>query len=194
MGYYTEFNLTDVAPVSLANRKVIQEAFEKLIGCDPFDGDTIKWYSFEEDALKISAELPYLAFKVVGYGENGGDIWAREYYGGKKLNEWKFEGVPPELSTKAHDLANSNMPEDQRLNNEIKAKFPQHSSLFKANNAEEFMSELIASGIATEFSIGYLSSGSYQANIKMALNNWKTTKLRSSSSLLLALKQSLIAE
>jgi hypothetical protein len=194
MGYYTSFNLKSVAPDSKANRKVINEAFESLTGHNPFEGNTLKWYSFERDALKISAELPYLAFKIVGYGENYEDIWAKEYYGGRKVNEWKFEGVPLELSAETQELVERSMTEDQRLNNEIKVKFPQHLGLSEASTAENFMSELIASGVATEFFVGYLASGSYQANIKMPLNNWKSTKLCYNSSLLLALKQSLIAE
>lgn len=97
MGYYTSFSLqakiepwnVEALVEKLSELGVIGYALEKEYwedshGIVEFDSnDTVKWYSHDEDMLKISTAFPNAVFKLIGVGEEPGDIWDTYYKNGQ---------------------------------------------------------------------------------------------------------------
>jgi hypothetical protein len=104
MGYYTKFELQGVEPRheydTIAKAICNKSAYgENTLdeNCDP-----IKWYDAHKDCLAVSADHPTIGFRLSGQGENPGDVWWKEYYGGALVHAWKQEvsplaGVSPKL-------------------------------------------------------------------------------------------------
>lgn len=106
MGYYTKYSLEVIpdsdAPscehlnpkgakfcmycgkkiefVSIHGRAV--NAIVKICGSAPFD-DSCKWYSHEKDMSIVSKEFPNHVLKLMGEGEESGDIWVKYFKDGK---------------------------------------------------------------------------------------------------------------
>lgn len=49
-----------------------------------------KWYSYEDDMLKLSQAFPEVSFVLTGDGEERDDVWTRQYSQGRcvKVPEW----------------------------------------------------------------------------------------------------------
>lgn len=97
MGYYT-FHTLHVKNVRPEEEEKLVEAMDNLdiigyalegsiyrydddeIG---FGGeDEVKWYSHDEDMMKLSKLFPRMIFKLHGEGEESGDIWDSYYQNG----------------------------------------------------------------------------------------------------------------
>lgn len=76
MGYYTRFNIS-------TNNDDIKEALNEISGYGDVESDHIKWYSCQEDMIKVSLMFPDKVIKVSGEGEDSGDIWTRYAKNGK---------------------------------------------------------------------------------------------------------------
>lgn len=84
MGYYTRFDLEIPECESSVDghKKAISEltSYGPHFGC--FD-DSIKWYDYEEDMRKYSKQHPETLFKLIGEGEETGDLWHAYFKNGK---------------------------------------------------------------------------------------------------------------
>jgi hypothetical protein len=85
MGYYTRHELV----IQKGSNDLIQElrefsdyansAFDK--NGDP--EDSVKWYEHQEELKAFSAMHPEAIFKLIGEGEETGDLWHEYYMKGK---------------------------------------------------------------------------------------------------------------
>lgn len=97
MGYYSYHNLNvkNVRPEeeeklveAMDNLDIIGYAFEGSIyhyGDDEIEfgsAGEVKWYSHDEDMMKLSKLFPHMIFKLHGEGEEQGDIWDSYYQNG----------------------------------------------------------------------------------------------------------------
>ena len=101
MGYYTKFDLEIsgtgerwVTGVDAKGEKIkvnigidkdeVTRELVNLSGYEHlFDGDTHKWYDYDENMLEISRKYPDLLFILSGEGEESGDLWRNYYKNGK---------------------------------------------------------------------------------------------------------------
>lgn len=89
MGYYTKFDLK-VEPSDLLDNKnklkEFKENFNKVCSGNEYDFvfyDECKWYTHEEDMLKISKLYSEHLFMLTGEGEDHSDIWRQYFFNGK---------------------------------------------------------------------------------------------------------------
>lgn len=94
MGYYTQHEL-EVTPTDFdINHKGEISRISKYSDC--FE-DEIKWYSHEKDMRLYSRMYPELLFKLLGEGEENGDLWV-EYYKNGKMQRCKAQIVYAEFN------------------------------------------------------------------------------------------------
>lgn len=100
MGHYTRYRLT-VLPAKSVNALGQLHRFyddvesDKISGVDEYSiqatldsSDTIKWYSYDEDMLKVSRFYPQLTFLLEGESkEDEVDVWRCYYKNGKSLHQ-----------------------------------------------------------------------------------------------------------
>lgn len=94
MGYYTRFTVT-VDPESMTDAVIERVSRISDYSRDTFEGDgeSVKWYTCEEDIQKVSAEFPLAVITVDAEGEESGDIWRLYAIGGQTERvkaEWKI--------------------------------------------------------------------------------------------------------
>ncbi|MEN7527907.1 hypothetical protein [Cupriavidus sp. DL-D2] len=89
MGYKTDFNIrvTDV-PDGFDASAILDSILETAgySGADVGEFDVRisgKWYDWERDLRKVSAEFPQVRLHVEAEGEEGGDLWEAHFVGGK---------------------------------------------------------------------------------------------------------------
>jgi hypothetical protein len=90
MGYYTSHKLEIVK----GNDEFTdyEEEISKISGYNnPFD-DSCKWYDHEKHMREYSKNHPNTLFKLIGDGEENGDMW-HEYYLNGKMQRAKAEIV-----------------------------------------------------------------------------------------------------
>ena len=105
MGYYTKFELEIsgtgerwVTGVNVKGEKIRvnigidhDEVIRELVDLSGyehlFDGDTHKWYEYDENMREISQKYPNLLFTLSGEGEESGDRWRAYYKAGKCQRE-----------------------------------------------------------------------------------------------------------
>ena len=88
MGYYTRHKLEIVEGDD--NLTDYAEQISKISDyADCFD-DEIKWYEREENMIEFSKQHPQTLFKIIGEGEEPGDLW-HEYYLNGKVQKCKGE-------------------------------------------------------------------------------------------------------
>ena len=80
MGYYTRYDLeiveTDNHEVDHKENLLNLERYKYL-----FD-DEIKWYDHEESLISYSKQYPTTIFKLIGEGEENGDLWHKYFVNG----------------------------------------------------------------------------------------------------------------
>jgi hypothetical protein len=88
MGYYTRHTLEIIEGNDYVTdyEQEIGELSE--YGSSTFN-DEIKWYNHENDMLQYSKKHPNTIFKIIGEGEENGDMW-HEYY--KNGNMQRIQG------------------------------------------------------------------------------------------------------
>lgn len=59
-----------------------EQLVNEVIGYNAFE-DSIKWYEWKEDMLKISKRYPLTIFVLHGEGEESGDLWKAYFLNGK---------------------------------------------------------------------------------------------------------------
>ena len=85
MGYYTRHELA----IQNGSNDLIQELREfseeasYAIDEDGSTEDCTKWYKHERDLRSFSALHPKVIFKLIGEGEETGDLWHEYYMNGK---------------------------------------------------------------------------------------------------------------
>ena len=96
MGYYTTFKGSVSGPEDSLRR--FKEDAEKGLTFSDYDiefsdffdnylryGETMKWYSHEEDMIALSKKYPNVLFSLQGEGEEPGDIWKAWYRNGRSV-------------------------------------------------------------------------------------------------------------
>lgn len=81
MGYYTRYELEIVEGND--NVTNYEEEISELYGYGSCFEDSIKWYRHIEDMKKYSLKHPKTLFKLIGEGEEAGDLWVEYYLNGK---------------------------------------------------------------------------------------------------------------
>jgi hypothetical protein len=83
MGYYSRFKVT-VDPENMTDAviKRLSEIAGYSAGSFGGSGESIKWYTCENDVQKVSAEFPLAVITVDVNGEDTGDIWRLYATGG----------------------------------------------------------------------------------------------------------------
>lgn len=95
MGYYTKHELEIIEGADF------NTDYEKEIGevsgyVNPFE-DECKWYDHEKDMRLYSKKHPKTLFKLIGEGEECGDLW-HEYYLNGKMQRVKAEIIYAEYN------------------------------------------------------------------------------------------------
>lgn len=100
MGYLTTYNLI-IENATPDEEDKIHEMLMKLdiIGYaldDNFDSyDSVMWYSYDDDMLKVSRAFPHVHFILSGEGENNDDIWEHHFLGGRSARYDAEIVIPP---------------------------------------------------------------------------------------------------
>lgn len=87
MGYYTEHTLKAFNAKNIEN---FEEEFAQILedisgySYEEIQGDSIKWYTADENMLEASKMYPDVIFELSGNGEEKEDIWRTYYKNGKK--------------------------------------------------------------------------------------------------------------
>lgn len=95
MGYQTKFKLSfrdsdvntpGIVQAWLMHKGLVDEDFTFEV--DSNDGRqwfefVDKWYSHDQDMIKLSLELPTVAFRLEGEGRSQGDVWESHFLNGK---------------------------------------------------------------------------------------------------------------
>lgn len=98
MGYYSDYTLHTSNKFNASNTtdyNTIYQALKNKSGYyDDFLEESIKWYTWREDALEVSAANPEIKFGIERAGESNGDHEYSVYYGGvcvlnDVMNEFK---------------------------------------------------------------------------------------------------------
>jgi hypothetical protein len=80
MGYYTDFSLTwNPRDENVPSNPLYPEIFDEDGGAY----DSHKWYEWQEDMRKLSAQFPCVVFTLYGVGEAIDDEWLAYFKGGK---------------------------------------------------------------------------------------------------------------
>ncbi len=82
MGYLTTYSL-DVINQTDDIDHITQVSQQSAYECDDIFQDSLKWYDHEDDMKKYSKQYPDLIFKLLGEGEESGDIWIKYFKNGK---------------------------------------------------------------------------------------------------------------
>lgn len=93
MGYYTTFEVAVIEgclddDIVKILREETSYTFEEDSENSVF-ADHIKWYTRQDDMLRISRRYPNVVFRVRGNGEESGDVWQTFYKNGK-YSDWKL--------------------------------------------------------------------------------------------------------
>jgi len=82
MGYYTNYQLEIIE----GNNPEIDYHTEisELADINNLFEDIHKWYDYHDDMIKYSKKHPNTLFKLIGEGEESGDLWHCYYKNGKK--------------------------------------------------------------------------------------------------------------
>lgn len=96
MGYYTHFTVTcnDLEREGEV-LDTIAEIAEVDVSYLDGTGDSLKWYDFHEDMLKVAARFPDVVIRVDGIGDENLDVWTR-WYKGDEWRHWEIEPNIPE--------------------------------------------------------------------------------------------------
>jgi hypothetical protein len=91
MGYYTRHEIK----VHDRDEDVIVDALKRISGeYHRLFTEHIKWYNHRKHCLTVSSQYPDYLFSIYGYGEDEDGLWREDYYGGRLVGEWQFEGIP----------------------------------------------------------------------------------------------------
>lgn len=85
MGYNTLHTLNIIGEGKEHLEDIIRENEDIFYGLQ-YNGeptDAVKWYSHEDDMRQVSGQYPGLLFKLVGEGEDAGDMWVEYHRDGK---------------------------------------------------------------------------------------------------------------
>lgn len=108
MGYYTQFQLTQVKNPE-NHEDVLQKQAELnkdsgyILDCLGRSDDSWKWYDHVQDMCKLSKEFPRTVFKLHGEGEEATDFWDKYFHNGKLIHE-----VRPTIELPVPDLTEYN--------------------------------------------------------------------------------------
>jgi len=80
MGYYTRFELEVISGNDYETD--YEEAVIKQVDYNPLVEET-KWYGCEVDMKEVSKQYPKVLFKLIGEGEDAGDLWEAYFKNGK---------------------------------------------------------------------------------------------------------------
>lgn len=72
MSHYTDYELEIVSGDD--GKTNYEELIEDKFGFTPFCGSA-KWYDYEQDMRFFSKQHPSVLFKLIGDGEESGDLW-----------------------------------------------------------------------------------------------------------------------
>ena len=81
MGYYTSHKLEIVKGDDQFTN--YQEEISKISGYPNVFDDSYKWYDREQNMREYSKQHPNTLFKLIGDGEENGDMWHEYYFNGK---------------------------------------------------------------------------------------------------------------
>ena len=81
MGYYTSYELEIVKGDDGFTE--YEEEISKISGYSNLFNETCKWYEHEEHMRTYSKQHPNTLFKLIGEGEENGDMWHKYYLNGK---------------------------------------------------------------------------------------------------------------
>lgn len=81
MGYYTSHKLEIVTGDDQFTN--YQEEISKISGYPNVFDDSYKWYDHEQHMREYSKQHPNTLFKLIGDGEENGDMWHEYYFNGK---------------------------------------------------------------------------------------------------------------
>ena len=97
MGYYTRHELEIISGDDYITdyKKEIGE----ISGYGNCLYDSIKWYEHEKDMRKYSKNHPNTLFKLIGEGEESGDLW-HEYYLNGKMQRVKAQIIFEDFDSK----------------------------------------------------------------------------------------------
>jgi hypothetical protein len=83
----------------------ISEAIAKEMGVDDirtyddlqdmFDNDSMKWYSYKKDVVKVSAKFPGWLITISGEGEQTEDVWNTYFLDGKYQHAQAVFSIEP---------------------------------------------------------------------------------------------------
>jgi hypothetical protein len=83
MGYYTHFKLEEPKPIPLEILVFITSYKEDNFCYGIISEEEVTWYEWKKDMVILSKAFPNIKFKLVGEGENAGDIWHAYFKNGK---------------------------------------------------------------------------------------------------------------
>lgn len=112
MGYYTRFELKiHDAPDEFKNVIDVYKSFIEKINNDEVDfdfpgfqwafdyngesQDETKWYDHDGDMTMFSRLFPEVTFKLIGNGEDNGDMWHEYYKNGRSVRKDAQVFIPP---------------------------------------------------------------------------------------------------
>ncbi len=87
MGYYTQHKL-EVIDGKYAFHGQYQKEIEEIADYENLFDESAKWYDHEADMREFSKLHPTTTFKLIGEGEDAGDMW-HEYYRNGKMQRCK---------------------------------------------------------------------------------------------------------
>lgn len=87
MGYYTEFNIILSKPNDDFINDLEEISKEQFEGNNTFYSTYSKWYDYQDHLMLISKKYPDLIIKIIGYGEQPGDIWCEYWQDGNYYHE-----------------------------------------------------------------------------------------------------------
>ena len=99
MGYYTDFKISLKKKDKLISPDKIEEIRINLIDISTYsfeliredytivNSESIKWYDYHKDMIKLSLIYPKILFTVMAAGEESEDLWGAYYLYGKSQEE-----------------------------------------------------------------------------------------------------------
>jgi hypothetical protein len=85
LGYYTDFTLEFQTNDDLEKVRIEQEIEKSPYMHNAYaeNGDSQKWYDYEEEMQAFSRAFPDVLFTLSGIGEEQGDVWTKYFLNGK---------------------------------------------------------------------------------------------------------------